>query len=131
MKIKAWERIWEKSWSESWIKEGYQPGKDPLFYILYNNSFRLLHNPAIIFYGREITWNELRNLVMRAAGGLQKLGVKKGDRVYLGMQNCPQFVIAYFAAHCLGAIVQAMSPAYRPGEVSHALNDSGAKSNDN
>jgi acyl-CoA synthetase (AMP-forming)/AMP-acid ligase II len=64
---------------------------------------------------------------MQAAGGLQRLGVKKGDRVYLGMQNCPQFIISYFAAHSLGAIVMAMSPAYKAGEVSYALNDSGAK----
>ncbi len=58
---------------------------------------------------------------------LQKLGVKKGDRVYLGMQNCPQFAISFFAAHSLGAIVTAISPAYKAGEVSYVLNDSGAK----
>jgi acyl-CoA synthetase (AMP-forming)/AMP-acid ligase II len=127
MEIKAWERFWEKSWTDLWIHVGYQIGKDPLFYQLYSNSMKLRDRPAIIFYGKVFTWNELRNLIMRAAGGLQKLGVKKGDRVYLGMQNCPQFVFSYFAAHCLGAVVVAMSPAYRAGEVSYALNDSGAR----
>lgn len=126
MEVKAWERIWEKSWN-SWITEGYQPGKDPLFRILYNNSLRNRDRTAIIYYGQEITWDELRGQIMRAAGGLQKMGVKKGDRVYLGMQNCPQFVISYFAAHMVGAIVMAISPAYKAGEVSHAINDSGAK----
>lgn len=127
MEVKAWERFWEKSWTEVWIKEGYQHGKDPLFRILYNNSLRNRHRTAIIYYGKVITWDELRVQIMRAAGGLQKLGVKNGDRVYLGMQNCPQFVISYFAAHMLGAIVMAISPAYKAGEVSYAINDSGSK----
>ncbi len=127
MEITAWERIWEKSWTASWVKEGYQHSKDPLFHHLYSNSIRHRHRPAIIFYDNVITWDELRDLIMRAGGGLRKLGVKKGDRIYLGMQNCPQFLIAYYAAHCLGAIVTAISPAYKAGEMSHVLNDSGAK----
>jgi len=127
MECVAWEKIWEKSWTVSWVKEGYQHSKDPLFHHLYSNSIRHRQRPAIIFYGQVISWDELRELVMRAAGGLQKLGVKKGDRVYLGMQNCPQFAISFFAAHCLGAIITAISPAYKAGEVSYVLNDSGAK----
>lgn len=127
MECVAWEKIWEKSWTVSWVKEGYQHSKDPLFHHLYSNSIRHRQRPAIIFYGQIISWDELRELVMRAAGGLQKLGVKKGDRIYLSMQNCPQFAISFFAAHCLGAIVTAISPAYKAGEISYVLNDCGAK----
>ncbi|CFX83767.1 AMP-dependent synthetase/ligase [Syntrophomonas zehnderi OL-4] len=127
MEVKAWERFWEKSWTDVWVKEGYQHGKDPLFHILYNNSLRNRHRTALIYYGTVITWDELRDQIMRAAGGLQKLGVEKGDRVYLGMQNCPQFVISYFAAHMLGAIVMAISPAYKEGEVNFVLNNSESK----
>ena len=79
------------------------------------------------YYGQVITWDELRNLILRAAGGLKKLGIKKGDRVYLGMANSPQFVICYYAAHSLGAVIMAMSPLYKAGEVSYAVNDAGVK----
>jgi len=127
MEIKAWNRIWEKSWTKEWLHEGYQHGKDPLFHILYNNSLRNRHRNAMIYYGRVFSWDETRKLMFRAAGGLRKMGVKKGDRVYLGMQNCPQFVISYFAAHMLGAIVMSISPAYKVGEVTYAVKDSGAK----
>ena len=126
MEIKPWDRIWEKNYTK-WFKEGYFHGKDPLFRHVYNNSLRLRQRSALIYYGRIITWDELRDLVLRAAGGLEKMGVKKGDRVYLGLQNCPQFVIAYFAAHALGAVVVAISPAYKAREVSYLVNDSGAK----
>jgi acyl-CoA synthetase (AMP-forming)/AMP-acid ligase II len=127
MAIKAWERIWEKSYTDLWFKEGYMHGKDPLFRHFYNNSLRLRHRTALIYYGTTFTWDELRDLVFRAAGGLKKMGIKKGDVVYLGLQNCPQFAIAYYAAHCLGAVIMAISPAYKAAEIKYLVNDSGAK----
>jgi len=127
MEIKAWDRFWEKNYSKQWVKEGYMHGGDPMFRQVYDNSMRLRYKPALNYYGRIITWDELRNLILRAAGGLKKMGVKKGDRVYLGMANCPQFVICYYAAHSLGAVVIAISPLYKAGEVSYAVNDAGAK----
>jgi acyl-CoA synthetase (AMP-forming)/AMP-acid ligase II len=127
LEIKAWNRFWEQNYTSMWFKEGYFHGRDPLFRHVYNNSLRLRKRTAVNFYGRRITWDEYRDLILRAAGGLKKLGIKKGDRVYLGLQNCPQFVIAMYAAHCLGAVVVAISPAYKAGEVSYMVNDSGAK----
>jgi len=127
MEIKAWDRIWENTYTDDWFKEGYMHGRDPMFRHVYNNSLRLRHRTAINYYGRLISWDELRNLILRAAGGLQKMGVKKGDRVYIGLQNSPQFVITYYAAHSLGAVIMAMSPGYKAGEVSYAVNDAGAK----
>jgi len=67
---------------------------------------------AVIFYGKKITYRELRNLVDRFATALADLGVAKGDRVALHLVNCPQYVIAYF-----GALK----------EVAHQLTDSGAQ----
>ncbi len=98
-----------------------------MFRHIYNNSLHLRHRTAINFYGRLISWDEFRDLILRAAGGLQKLGIKKGDRVYIGLQNSPQFVITYYAAHSLGAVTMSMSPAYKAGEVSYVVNDAGAK----
>ena len=92
MEIKAWDRFWEKTYSGQWIKEGYMHGGDPMFRQVYDYSMRLRYRAALNYYGQVITWDELRNLILRAAGGLKKLGIK-GDRVYLGMANSPQFVI--------------------------------------
>ncbi|NLV16447.1 MAG: AMP-binding protein [Syntrophomonadaceae bacterium] len=99
----------------------------PLYRKLYDNSLRLRERKAIVYYGTIITWDEVRDLIYRAAGSLQRMGIGKGDRVYLGMQNCPQMVISFFAAHFVGAVVTAMTPAYKVGEVQYAANDSGAK----
>lgn len=83
--------------------------------------------PALIYFGGRITYDQLTNHVHRVAAGLRALGVTKGDRVALMMPNCPQFVIAYFAALRVGAIVTATSAMYTAREVEHQWHDAGVK----
>ena len=82
---------------------------------------------AVVFYGRKITYSQLREYVNRFATALADLGVQKGDTVALYLLNCPQYVIAYFAALRLGAKITPISPVYTSQEVKHQLNDSEAK----
>ncbi len=82
---------------------------------------------ALIFYGKTITYGELGKLVDQFATALADLGVAKGDTVALHLLNCPQYVIAYFAALKLGAMVTPISPVYTSQEVKHQLTDSRAK----
>ncbi len=82
---------------------------------------------AVVFYGRNITYRELRDGTDRMANAMAKLGVKKGDRVALYLLNSPQFIIAYFAALKCGATVTPISPVYTSHEVRHQLKDSGAR----
>ena len=84
-------------------------------------------NTAVVFYGRRISYRELREATDRLACGLADLGVKKGDRVALYLLNSPQFIIAYFAALKCGATVTPISPVYTSHEVRFQLEDSGAR----
>lgn len=115
-------KFWEKN-IPHWWPDRFHYGKDPLVKHLYDHSWRVPNKPAIIFYGRVITFKELNDLVWRVAGGLQKMGMQKGDRLYIALQNCPQFIIAYFAASAIGATVITGSPLYKPGELRFVLND--------
>ena len=66
--------------------------------------------------------------VERLAGFLQRrLGVARGDRVLLCMQNSPQFVIAYYAILRADAVVVPVNPMNRAGEMEHLVADTGAK----
>src|SRR5262249_56383590 len=42
--------------------------------------------------GVDLTWNELRDRVHRIAGGLAKLGLKKGDTLAIMLNNRHQFL---------------------------------------
>lgn len=82
---------------------------------------------AMVYYGRDFSFNDLDNLTRRFANGLIQLGVKKGDVVAIWLPNSPFFSIAYFAILSIGAIVTAISPLFVAREATYQINDSGAK----
>jgi len=82
---------------------------------------------ALIFYGKKMSYKELRDHVDRFATAMQDLGVKKGDRVALLLLNSPQFIIAYFGALKAGATLTPISPVYVSQEIKHQIEDSGAR----
>jgi fatty-acyl-CoA synthase len=55
------------------------------------------------------------------------MGVRKGDRVVLNMQNCPQWVIAHFAILRANAVVVPVNPMNRAEELKHYITDPEAK----
>jgi len=81
---------------------------------------------AIVFYGRKISYGELRDHVDRFATALCDLGIKKGDKIALLLLNSPQFIIAYLGALKAGAILTGISPVYVSPEIKHQIEDSGA-----
>lgn len=83
--------------------------------------------PALDFFGAETSYRDLGEQIERAAEGLRRLGVAKGDRVALVLPNCPQHVIAFYAALRLGAIVVEHNPIYTPRELRHQFEDHGAR----
>jgi long-chain acyl-CoA synthetase len=82
---------------------------------------------AVVFYGRKMSYKELRDQVDRFAAALHDLGIKKGDKVALLLLNSPQFMIAYYGALKAGATLSAISPVYVSSEIKYQIEDSGAR----
>jgi long-chain acyl-CoA synthetase len=85
------------------------------------------NKPAIIFYGKKLSYLELKDQIDRFATALYDMGIRKGDTIALFLLNCPQFVIAYFGALRIGAVLTPISPVYVTPEVKHQLEDSHAE----
>ena len=83
--------------------------------------------PAIDFLGRRWTYADLAAAVDRVAAGLQAHGIGKGDRVGICLPNTPFFVIGYYAALKIGAVVVNYNPLYVERELAHQIKDSGTK----
>lgn len=81
----------------------------------------------IAFYEREITFGEFNKLVNRFANRLKKLGVKKGDVIYVYLSNCPEHLVATCAAVKLGAIACPINILLKPHELEYEFNDSQGK----
>ena len=73
--------------------------------------------PAIFFNEEKMTFSELNTLSNRVANRLLKVGVKKGDRVVLLFQNCPEFCVSYFAILKIGAIAVVLDVRLSPAEM--------------
>ena len=82
---------------------------------------------AMDFQGRVWRYGELGELVRRAGRGLQDAGLRQGDRIGLCLPNTPYFIILYFAALRIGAIVVNFNPLYAPAELVHQIRDSGTR----
>lgn len=82
---------------------------------------------AVHYFDSTITYKELNSMADSLAAGLSDMGVRKGDRVALDLQNVPQFLISQYAAWKLGAIVVPLNPMHRGKELEFLLDDSGAK----
>ena len=59
-----------------------------------------------------LTWDELADQVARAAAGLRRLGVGRGDRVVAYLPNIPETVVAFLAAASLGATWSSAAPEF-------------------
>jgi long-chain acyl-CoA synthetase len=86
------------------------------------NVFAL--RPALAFEGRRWTYCQLADLVERAAAGLQRLGLRRGDRVGLCLPNTPYFAIFYYAALKAGMVVVNYNPLYVARELRQQIEDS-------
>ena len=91
-------------------------------------ALRYPDKPALIYADRVLTYRQLNQQIESVAAYLQqRLGVVRGDRVLLMSQNCPQFVIAFYAVMRVGAAVVPVNPMSTLPEVSYYADNSGAK----
>jgi len=71
--------------------------------------------------GRSWTWGEWGDVSGKYASALRSLGIGKGDRIALFLQNSPQLVFALFGAWQIGAIPITISWLYNENELKECL----------
>ena len=94
-----------------------------LWFNLEVSAARYPNKAAYVFFGRPISYGELKRQAEALAGWLQAHGVVQGDRVALFMQNCPQFVVAFYAVQRANAVVVPVNPMNRADEFGHYITD--------
>jgi long-chain acyl-CoA synthetase len=81
---------------------------------------------ALVFGQKKISYRALDELTATLAQGLVSLGIKKSDRVALLLDNCPEFVISYYAILKAGAVVVPINYMFKIEEAKFLLEDSQA-----
>jgi fatty-acyl-CoA synthase len=98
--------------------------------LLRKNRTAGLTNPdrtAVIFGDRRVTYDELDERSSRLASGLARSGFERGDRLAVLAYNRVEYLEVFFAVAKLGGVVVPVNYLFKPAEVRHLLDDSGAR----
>jgi acyl-CoA synthetase (AMP-forming)/AMP-acid ligase II len=82
---------------------------------------------AWIWDGGSRTYGETNRRADSLAHGLRAFGLRRGDRVALFMQNCPEVMESFFAILKAGGAVVPLNPRFTGDEVEYHVGDSRAR----
>ncbi|MGB3503381.1 MAG: AMP-binding protein [Mesorhizobium sp.] len=120
--------LWAKNWPAGVPRAlNYPHGRVPLFSYITQWARLDPERAAVNYYGSVWTYAQYDAMSDKVAALLAAHGVRKGDRVAIMMQNCPQYQFVFYGILKLGAVYTAVSPMSKSFELSHQLRDSGAR----
>jgi long-chain acyl-CoA synthetase len=76
--------------------------------------------------GERVSFEAFARATIQLAAHYRALGVGKGDRVAIAMRNIPEWPVAFYAAHLVGAIATPLNAWWTGPELEYGLADSGA-----
>ncbi|WP_040208660.1 AMP-binding protein [Neobacillus jeddahensis] len=81
---------------------------------------------AVIYSDRDLRWTyrEFDQICRKAAKGLMKLGINKGDQLAAWSTNTPEWLITQFATGKMGAVLVTVNTNYRTAELEYLLKQS-------
>jgi len=108
---------------------GFEPSSKNLYEAFLDSVARLGDGIAIVSEdeGVELSWNELAERVRAIAGGLNALGVRRGDTVSMLLNNRSEFIPTDLAAVSLGAVPFSIYQTSSPEQIEYVLKDSEAR----
>jgi long-chain acyl-CoA synthetase len=81
----------------------------------------------LVYEDERVSFEAFHRAVAVLAAELAGDGVGKGDRVAVIMRNIPEWVVAFYAAASLGAVVTPLNAWWTGPELQYGLTDSGTK----
>ncbi|WHX42970.1 AMP-binding protein [Mesobacillus sp. AQ2] len=87
---------------------------------------RYPEHDAVVYADRNLRLNykEFNELCRKAARGLMKLGVRKGEHIAAWSSNTPEWVVSQFASGKMGAVLVTVNTNYRTAELEYLLKQS-------
>jgi long-chain acyl-CoA synthetase len=112
-RMKATQLTSPRPWLASYSKDTPQTipiPRQPLYKFLESAADSLPKRKAVIFFGSELTYQQLNEQSNQFAHALRDLGIQLGERVMLVLPNTPQMIIAYYSVLKIGGVVVLPNP---------------------
>ncbi len=81
----------------------------------------------LVYEDERLTYGQSHEKVASIAAWIAAQGVKRGDRIAIGMRNYPEWMLIYWASLCLGVAVVGLNAWWVADELEFALEDSAPK----
>jgi len=120
----------QKPWLKHYppeIPASIQYDEKPLHQFLLDSEQNFGDLKAVHFMGKEFSFKQIASEARKLAQFFQEKGLNKGDRVACMLPNSPQSVITYYGALMAGGVVVQVNPLFTERELTHMVEDSGAK----
>lgn len=75
----------------------------------------------LYFKDKEFSYQAVNQAANRVARGLQKMRIRKGDKVAIMLDNCPEFLFLWFGLSKLGAVEVPINTAHKGDLLAHML----------
>ncbi|MBN2156919.1 MAG: long-chain fatty acid--CoA ligase [Candidatus Lokiarchaeota archaeon] len=121
----SFEEVFMKLWPGD-VPRNMDIPEIPIDQMLRNAAHKFPDSVAISYFGVQLTYRKLDELVDRAAAALHNLGLKKGETVALHFTNVPPCIVCYYAVIRAGGKVTLLSPLFKKLEIEYQLRDSEA-----
>jgi amino acid adenylation domain-containing protein len=82
---------------------------------------------ALVFKKQRFTWREVKAQAGRIANAVKQLGVVRGDRVVLYLDNCPELAIGIFGTLAADGIFVVVNAQTKSDKLAYVLNDCRAR----
>ncbi|MEM8906569.1 MAG: acetate--CoA ligase [Bacteroidota bacterium] len=123
------------SWNEAGLPLWYEGAKLNTAYLALDHhvnngrgdQIALIYDSPVTNNKAKLTYSELLEKVAVFAGGLQSLGVEKGDRVIIYMPMIPEAAIAMLACARLGAVHSVVFGGFAAHELAIRIDDAQPK----
>jgi len=127
MDAKVADRPWLAHYPEGVPAEIDATSLGSLVDIFHESITKYADRPAFESFGKRLTYKQFGEIALALGSGLQRMGLNKGDSVAIMMPNVMAYPPIIFGILAGGFTVVNANPLYTPRELSHQLNDSGAR----
>ncbi|MGA1846515.1 fatty acid--CoA ligase [Deferribacter abyssi] len=95
--------------------------------MLTKNAKKFKNKKYLFFENQKYTYNQVNKLTNKCAHALLRLGLKKGERVAILLDNSPEFIFSFFGITKCGAIAVPINNFLKEEEITYILNDCNVK----
>lgn len=95
--------------------------------LLSNKAEQYGDSPFVYYDEIVVSYRQMNRRANRVAGYFQSIGITKGDKIIIYLENCPEWLYAWYGLAKLGAVSVLLNTAHKGKILEYQINNSDAK----